>query len=419
MGSSTKDKASRPMNITKRENGMYRAEVKVPKELRPIIGKSKLSKSLKTRDRRKATIEAGPILAEFYEQLDVARTAPDLYVKLIAEKQLQSSRQPVDNYGYTQAESDIEGWLDSLSDVERKRYESIAQRGMPYPALLDAFLDSYDNIKTLKDARRSVLELSAYARTVHDANPSAVRSWKNAELAKPPSKQRASGTMSKVATFNAEYFNYLQDQEVIDDSLTNPFRGVRFKPFASKASYVALTLEEIMTVRDASVKAGDNELTAFIDLGRYTGMRIAEIAALTSESVVCVENVQCFKVKDDAKTKASAGRLVPIAPALVKLMKASGYTLDAFDLGKRHDAVSKRFGRLKRAVLEDGTSRTKVFHSLRKYVATTLEQAGLSEGVAADLLGHEKQTITFGVYSAGSSLEQLQDAVKKLARAQG
>ena len=200
------------------------------------------------------------------------------------------------------------------------RYESIAQRGAPYPTFLDAFLDSYTNIKTVKDARRSVLELSAYARSVHDANASAVRQWKNAELAKPPSNQRASGTMSKVATFNAEYFNYLQDKEIIDDSLTNPFRGVRFKPFASKASYVALTLQEIMTVRDASVKAGDNELTAFIDIGRYTGMRIAEISALTSESVVCVDGVQCLKVKGDAKTKASAGRLVPIAPALTKLL---------------------------------------------------------------------------------------------------
>ena len=84
----------------------------------------------------------------------------------------------------------------------------------------------------------------------------------------------------------------------------------------------------------------------------------------------------------------------------------------------RHDAVSKRFGRLKRVVLEDGASRTKVFHSIRKYVATTLEREGVPEGITADLLGHEKQTMTYGVYSGGSSIQQLVGAVKKLEKAQ-
>ena len=395
------------VNITKRENGIYRAEIKVPSELRPVIGKSKLTKSLKTRDKRRAVIEAGPILDGFYRQLELARTAPDQYVKLIAQKNLQGRSQAPDQWGYTQAEADTEGWLDSLPEAERKRYEPIAHKGVPYSSFVDAFIDSYANLKTAKDARRSVLEMAEWAKTLDEVGPSAVRKWKQAEAQK--SNSRASGTLSKVLTFNAEYFAYLQDQELISDELANPFKGVKLKDFTSKESYQALTLEEILTIRDAAAKAGDSELVEFIDIARHTGMRIAEIASAT---VVSVEGVECWKVKADAKTKASSGRLVPVASAI------SGLTSGQPERAGRHDAVSKRFGRLKRVVLEDGASRTKVFHSIRKYVATTLEREGVPEGITADLLGHEKQTMTYGVYSSGSSIEQLVGAVKKLEKAQ-
>jgi len=76
--------------------------------------------------------------------------------------------------------------------------------------------------------------------------------------------------------------------------------------------------------------------------------------------------------------------------------------------------VGKRFGRLKSEVLPDGRDRRKCFHSIRKFVTTALEQAGIPEGVAADLVGHEKQTITYGVYSGGSALTQIAQAVAVL-----
>jgi len=56
-----------------------------------------------------------------------------------------------------------------------------------------------------------------------------------------------------------------------------------------------------------------------------------------------------------------------------------------------------------------------VFHSLRKTVTTKLEQAGVSEGVAADIVGHEKQTITYGLYSGGTSMAQKMEAINNIA----
>ena len=35
-------------------------------------------------------------------------------------------------------------------------------------------------------------------------------------------------------------------------------------------------------------------------------------------------------------------------------------------------------------------------------------------GVAADIVGHEKQTITFGLYSGGNQLEVKREAIEKV-----
>lgn len=67
----------------------------------------------------------------------------------------------------------------------------------------------------------------------------------------------------------------------------------------------------------------------------------------------------------------------------------------------RGDVLGKRFGRLKKSMgFVDGAQ---VFHSIRKTLITLMENAGVSEGVAADIVGHEKLTIMYGLYSMESA----------------
>jgi hypothetical protein len=53
-------------------------------------------------------------------------------------------------------------------------------------------------------------------------------------------------------------------------------------------------------------------------------------------------------------------------------------------------------------------------HSLRGNVATALENAGVPEGDAATLLGHEKATLSYGLYSSGLSLARLKEVVEAI-----
>jgi integrase len=56
-----------------------------------------------------------------------------------------------------------------------------------------------------------------------------------------------------------------------------------------------------------------------------------------------------------------------------------------------------------------------VFHSIRRTVATLLENAGVSlEGVAADIIAHENTTMTYGLYSGGATLQAKRKAIEKL-----
>ena len=158
------------------------------------------------------------------------------------------------------------------------------------------------------------------------------------------------------------------------------------------------------------------QLANLIKLASYTGARIEELCSIGVADVDLAQRSIKITV-----SKTSAGiRTIPIHTALIDLVTGlattstdsyliSGLTFNKY--GDRSNAIGKRFGRLKLA-LKFG--RQHVFHSIRKTVTTQLENAGVPENVAADILGHDKPTMTYGLYSGGSSLTTMHAAIAKL-----
>ena len=96
----------------------------------------------------------------------------------------------------------------------------------------------------------------------------------------------------------------------------------------------------------------------------------------------------------------------------LKLNSADSYLVSGLKtnrLDQRSASIGKKFGRLKAKL---GFGKGKVFHSIRNTVITKLEQADVSESVTADIVGHEKKTITYGLYSGGSSMAQKIEAIE-------
>jgi integrase len=148
----------------------------------------------------------------------------------------------------------------------------------------------------------------------------------------------------------------------------------------------------------------------------YAGARIEELAMLKKTDIDFEQEVIRFR---GTKTKA-ADRRVPMHHVLIPVLSAmlpdrqdeyviAGLTIDT--RCERSKAIGKRFGRLK---TDMGCGEDKVFHSIRKTVSTLFEQAEVLEGVAAHILGHEKQIMTYGLYSSGASRKQKREAITKI-----
>lgn len=142
------------------------------------------------------------------------------------------------------------------------------------------------------------------------------------------------------------------------------------------------------------------------------------IGQLGSLKVSDITDAQSFKITD-SKTRAGI-REIPIHPAIQSLVERlkndamTPYLIPSDSENQyddRGDALGKRFGRLKKSL--GFNDRSQVFHSIRKTLITLMENAGVSEGVAADIVGHEKQTMTYGLYSMGSELEIKREALAK------
>ena len=211
-------------------------------------------------------------------------------------------------------------------------------------------------------------------------------------------------TQKRILSGIKNYWTFLQDKFELDDA--DPFMNAipRSKTKASGKARKDWQPEDLVRVYRA---AKDNDLKLLIRIAAYTGARREELCSPTT-----VFDQDTIRIVD---SKTSAGvRTVPAHDAIKPLINAwvaARKNLKPAKFGDVSDAIGKRFGRLK---TELGYDRSLVFHSIRATVATLLENAGVPEGVSADIVGHEKPNMTYGLYSGGASLDVKREAINLL-----
>jgi hypothetical protein len=268
--------------------------------------------------------------------------------------------------------------------------------------------------KSIDQHHRDVVKMADHFVSLEAIKPQAVKAWTDKLIL----EGMTSGSLVRIVGGCRSLWRYLQEATILPMDTPDPFVG-SFRLATKTATKVtvdrkAFTADELVKVYDKALTNDDEPLARLIALGAFTGARIEEICSLK------VENCQggLFHITD---SKTDAGiREVPIHPALVPLVakmtkeSTDGYLVPSKaggQYGVRSDPYSKRFGRLKGSM---GFGPGHVFHSIRKTVATLLEQADVKEGIAADILGHEKKTLSYGLYSSGSSMAQKLEAISKV-----
>lgn len=204
----------------------------------------------------------------------------------------------------------------------------------------------------------------------------------------------------------------------------NPFEGqtVEAKRTGDEKKREPFTSTELIALlchESFKARTFNNPYTYWaIPLALFTGARLNEIAQLHLGDFVEVDGVKCIDINDDEseegedakklKTK-NAKRLVPLHDELIRLgiwnytqaLKAAGYTRLFPEINKRRDgygpAISNWFQR-HRAACGINEKHTKVFHSFRHTVITTLLDEEVPMEQVAPLVGHETGIVTGDVY---------------------
>lgn len=240
------------------------------------------------------------------------------------------------------------------------------------------------------------------------------------------SMNRAPATLSQHLMAGTAFWNWAMKYDaawrVEYKDKVNPFKGHDLpqgggSEIAGQERQI-YTRDDTLKLRQAALDNKDKPLADLIALGWYTGARIEELCQLSKDSVITVDGIRCF---DFPKSKSKASkRVVPIHPRLLPIVdRLTEDTTDTFLIptesadkyGKRSHAISKAFGRLRKAA---GFSKLHVFHSFRHTVVTELIRADVPDALAKELVGHETGSVTHDVYSKGASTKQKLAAISKL-----
>jgi integrase len=416
-----------PSYLQKRRQRWY-AVLEIPDGVRKHFAKKpRFIKSLETDSHTIALRRAALVVASWKKQIADAKGEPNendatYWRKALSNAKTEEERQTIleriteaaDYIGSITVEN-IGDAPTSSPEAQRFYAEAVGWH-KPFTEHLDEWQATSRATQKTKDMQKAdVNRFAAKFPMVQGVTRPEVRRWitslMNDEGLKPKTVQRILSALRG-------YWRYLQTIKAAGED-DEPFSKLdvarQAKRTEPRSSWQPFKPADVVKLLSDAVKAKDEELADLIRLGMWTGCRIEELCALRVEKV----KHDHFAV-EDAKTKAG-WREVPIHSKVAGTFKRligkrkAGYVLASLTenkYGDRSNAVGKRFGRLKNA---KGYGSHFVFHSIRKTVVTILENAGVPENVVADIVGHEKPTMTFGLYSGGVSLAVKREALAKLA----
>ncbi len=161
-------------------------------------------------------------------------------------------------------------------------------------------------------------------------------------------------------------------------------------------------------------------------LGIYTGARLNELCQIYLDDInekdggitcICITD----KREDQRLKNLSSEREIPIHPELKRLgfmefvqeQRDKGENRLFPELPHGRDGYSKNaskwFASFRREILPEANDL--VFHSFRHTAATEMKRKGVQEGLAASILGHSVESMTYGHYGKGYTAQQLLDAL--------
>lgn len=412
-----------PSYLEKRRQGWY-AVLDVPTSIQSKIGKKRLVRSLGTQSLREAEDAKHGVIAEWKQlfaavkaggdsSLEAARAEAAIFAREWREK---AHLNPEDfEIGLSEYADRMEHRFGEAMSAELTR--TIRGSDLVLADHAEAYLAQLSSTPKTIDIRRN--ELRAFTRRFKLASDVSSRELKAWFRDLTSVEGLAVKTQQRYLSTARGYWEWLSDEEILSSGV-NPFLGLTLAKAKasetkanSKTSRKPFSQGDLRRLLEAAIEK-DREVAQLIWLGMWTGARIEELCSLQLAEVFD----EHIAIKD-AKTQAGE-REIPIHPALQPLVQSlrsrshDGYLLSGLSpnkYGDRSNAVGKRFGRLKQSL---GYGPEYVFHSIRKSAITEMENLGVPENVAARIHGHKLQTMSYGHYSGGLTLNVMAEALGRV-----
>ncbi|MDT4854164.1 Tyrosine recombinase XerC [compost metagenome] len=225
------------------------------------------------------------------------------------------------------------------------------------------------------------------------------------------------------------FFNWCKANGYIEQ---NPLTGMKVMAGAAKDARLSFDPSDLRTLlnRESLTKEARNHPWRYWLplLGRFTGARLEELCQLHVDDITSVQGIQCIRIddsRDDQKLKnQSSRRVLPIHSELLNLgllehmdaVRVAGHSRLFPELeatrGKYGHAPSKWFSRYKAKLGIDDPRKT--FHSFRHTFIDDLREAGVQDSLIKQMVGHEDNSVTFGVYGSRLQLTAMLQAMRGL-----
>lgn len=381
------------MPYLRKQKDRYFATWDIPEKLRPKFGgKRRLTKTTGTGNKSLAQRRAYQIVEAWKQQADetywdwVAGQLPEDGTPTdIGEYKGETIREPFDRKSWM-AEFAWEHDLPLDDD-----FKSASGEYVRFKDYLGGWFNQLTTTPKTNDQKK--LDVSGFIEAfpfAHLVNRKKLKEFLEAQGKATTSLKRALGSIKG-------FWSYVEIE--LDVTLGDPFKNLSVVG-RTKLQKQAFSHDEICSIYD---HLKDNDQKLLVEVAALTGMRIEEICCSTFEQ----DHI------DVRESKTRAGiRVLPLHSSLdaTAITEMQG-RLTPGAYGRLSHTIGKD---LNRHITKMGYGPEKTFHSIRKYVATRLENNGVDELIAARILGHNLKTMSYGLYSGGADVERLRPSIELL-----
>jgi len=402
-------------------------QLSVPKGLRERLGKKLIIRPLDTSDLRTARLRRDELLPKIRQTFDeLQSTAPPWSAEAVA----QDLRAQVQLGQLSPPEADAE----LAEEVSRRalaapipnivtgaaaddilRAQAVLAQGQRLSEAVRAHLDALQGNVRQQTWTARQRRLADLVQFLGDPPVTEVTRRRLADYVTGPlaASGRSVKTQRDIVGDIGAAFRWLRDAGWIDE---HPAQGLAALVRESKLgreeeSRRAWTDAELAQLLGHCDELGERDyLPRLVRVGMFSGMRLNEICALRGSDI----EEQAFVIRQ-GKNKNSVRR-VPVHSQILPLVDGLGqrdWLIEGLqpggEDGKRGHEASKRFGRHKS---KWGFERALVFHGLRMSFIAKMEAAGVPVTTAELVVGHARQSMSYGHYSRGLPLEQMREAVE-------